>query len=199
MGRALRDELRSRVLAAAAEGISARKAATRFDLGGYSAIRWIARARYGECRPRRLGRRGGSSPDAPGGMTAPMQLDGAMNRIIFQTYVDRVLVPTPEPGDIAVMDNLSAQKAEGIRKVIEQAGAELYYVPTYSHGFNPIEMAFSKPKALLRARAERTIHTLWGAVADVIRCFTPHECANHFATAGYAPAVARPGRTQAQY
>lgn len=121
------------------------------------------------------------------GMTAPMLLDGAMNRIIFQTYVDRVLVPTLEPGDIVVMDNLPAHRAGGIRKAIERAGAELYYLPPYSPDFNPIEMAFSKLKSMLRTRAERTVDALWHAVADAIECFPPRECANYFAAAGYEP------------
>ena len=71
------------------------------------------------------------------GMTAPLVLDGAMNGIAFRAYVEQVLVPTLTPGDVVVMDNLPAHKAEGIRQAIELAGAELHYLPPYSPDFNP--------------------------------------------------------------
>lgn len=119
------------------------------------------------------------------GMTAPMVLDGAMNGIAFRAYVEQVLVPTLLPGDIVVMDNLPAHKAEGVREAIEQAGAKLRYLPSYSPDFNPIEMAFSKLKALLRAKAERTVDALWQTVGVLIDCFKPDECANYFKAAGY--------------
>ena len=83
------------------------------------------------------------------GMTAPMTLDGAMNGIAFQAYVDQVLVPTLSPGDVVSMDNLPAHKPAGIRDAIERAGATLLFLPPYSPDFNPIEMAFSKIKAWL--------------------------------------------------
>lgn len=85
------------------------------------------------------------------------------------------------------MDNLPAHKASGIREAIEAVGATLRYLPPYSPDFNPIENAFSKLKALLRARAERTIETLWNAVGEVIDFFTPAETANYFAACGYEP------------
>ena len=94
------------------------------------------------------------------GMTAPMVLDGAMNGDAFRAYVVHVLTPTLSPGDVVIMDNLPAHKAAGIREAIEAAGAKLCYLPPYSPDFNPIENAFSKLKALLRARAERTIDAL---------------------------------------
>ena len=121
------------------------------------------------------------------GMTAPMVLDGAMNSIAFRAYVEQVLVPTLLPGDIVIMDNLPAHKADGIRLAIEQTGAELRYLPPYSPDFNPIEMAFSKLKAVLRSRAERTVDGLWDAVGSIIPLFKPDECANYFAAAGYEP------------
>ncbi|WP_408871252.1 transposase, partial [Gluconobacter kondonii] len=80
----------------------------------------------------------------------------------FQVYVERVLIPTLKPGDIVVMDNLPAHKLPAAQKAIEQAGAELMFLPPYSPDFNPIEMAFSKLKALLRAKAERTVSALAG-------------------------------------
>ena len=76
-------------------------------------------------------------------------------------------------------------KVHGVRQAIEAAGASLRYLPPYSPDFNPIEMAFAKLKALLRAAAARTIPDLWQAIADALRRFTPQECANYLAAAGY--------------
>ncbi|WP_167480854.1 IS630 family transposase [Mesorhizobium waimense] len=313
MGRALSGDLRSRVLKASDEGMSARQAAARFGVGVSSAIRWIARAKIGEQAPRPQGRRRASSLDAheafivglieerkditlnemverlsaehsvrispqrlerlasrprldiqkksahaleqdrpdvlkrrrdwfdgqldldPAklvfidetglstkmarlrgraprgercragvphghwktttftgalrltGMTAPFVYDGAMNGNVFVAYVEQVLVPTLSEGDVVVMDNLPAHKAAGVRDAIEAAGASLLYLPPSSPDFNPIENAFSKLKALLRAKAERTIKALWDAVGPLLDLFTPAECANYFKAAGYEP------------
>jgi len=121
------------------------------------------------------------------GMMAPMVLDGPINRIAFQAYVEQVLVPELSPGDIVVMDNLSSHKGPAVRQVIEAAGARLLYLPPYSPDFNPIENAFAKLKALLRKAAEPTVGGLWDAIGHSIDLFTPHECANYFAAAGYEP------------
>lgn len=121
------------------------------------------------------------------GMTAPFVYDGAMNGIVFLAYVEQVLVPTLHPGDVVIMDNLPAHKAAGIRNAIETAGANLLYLPPYSPDFNPIENAFAKLKALLRARAERTIDALWDTVGSLVPLFVPAECANYFRAAGYDP------------
>ena len=121
------------------------------------------------------------------GMTAPFVYDGAMNGNVFLAYVEQVLAPTLASGDIVVMDNLPAHKIAGVRDAIEKAGATLLFLPPYSPDFNPIENAFSKLKALLRAKAERTVSALWDAVAAVLDLFTPDECANYFKAAGYEP------------
>lgn len=121
------------------------------------------------------------------GMVAPMVLDGPINRIAFQAYIEQVLVPELSPGDIVVMDNLSSHKGPAVRQAIEAAGARLLYLPPYSPDFNPIENAFAKLKALLRAAAERTVDGLWDAIGDLVDLFEPHECANYFAAAGYEP------------
>lgn len=119
------------------------------------------------------------------GMVAPMLLDGPINGDAFQAYVNQVLVPLLRPGDIVVMDNLSSHKGAGVREAIEAAGARLLYLPPYSPDFNPIENAFAKLKALLRKAAERTVDGLWTAIGRLIDLFTPRECANYFAAAGY--------------
>ena len=119
------------------------------------------------------------------GMTAPMVLDGAMYGAAFLAYVEQALVPTLKPGDIVVMDNLPAHKPLAVRRAIEAAGAELRFLPPYSPDFNPIEMAFSKLKALLKKAAARTLDELFDAIAKGIDTFTPQECQNYFAAAGY--------------
>ena len=119
------------------------------------------------------------------GLVAPWLLDGPMDGEAFLVYVRRVLVPDHTPGDIVIMDNLPAHKVSGVREAIEAAGATLLYLPPYSPDFNPIEMAFSKLKALLRKAATRTIEDLWAAVATILDAFTPEECINYFAAAGY--------------
>ena len=119
------------------------------------------------------------------GVVAPFVIDGAINRTAFETYVAKVLVPELSPGDVVVMDNLSSHKGPQVRAMIEVAGARLFYLPPYSPDFNPIENAFSKLKALLRKTAARTIPSLWAAIGRLIDAFTPAECANYFAAAGY--------------
>lgn len=122
-----------------------------------------------------------------GGLTAPMVLDGPMNAAAFLAYVEQVLVPTLIPGDIVVMDNLPAHKPAHVRRAIEAAGALLLYLPPYSPDFNPIEMAFAKLKATLKKVAARTVAELWQAIAASLSSFTPAECRNYFAAAGYDP------------
>ncbi len=121
------------------------------------------------------------------GMTAPFVYDGAMNGTVFLAYVEQALVPTFAPGDTVVMDNLPAHRAEGVRVAIETAGASLRFLPPYSPDFNPIENALAKLRALLRARAKRTVDALWTTTGELIPAFTPAECANCFAAAGYEP------------
>ena len=120
------------------------------------------------------------------GLTAPMVLDGPMNAECFKAYVSQVLLPTLEPGDIVVMDNLSSHKNGEIRSAIEAAGAELRYLPPYSPDLNPIEKAFSKLKAHLRKHKERSVEGLWNRIGSLLDSFTPPECQNFFRQAGYA-------------
>ena len=121
------------------------------------------------------------------GMVAPMVLDGPINGELFQDYVDQILVPELRPGDVVVMDNLASHKGAGVRAAIEALGASLLYLPPYSPDFNPIENAFAKLKAMLRKAAARTVDALWNVIGRAIEAFTPRECANYFAAAGYDP------------
>ena len=119
------------------------------------------------------------------GIVAPFVLDGPINRNAFEAYVEKVLAPELRPGDIVVMDNLSSHKGPRIRQMIDAAGGSLLYLPPYSPDFNPIENAFAKLKALLRKAAERTIEGLWTVIGRLLDAFTPNECTNYFAAAGY--------------
>jgi transposase len=120
------------------------------------------------------------------GLTAPLVLDGAMNGEAFHAYVEQILVPTLAPGDIVIMDNLGSHKVAGVRDAIEACGASLLYLPPYSPDLNPIEQSFSKLKALARKEAARTREGLWNAIGRFLPRFTPQECRNYFANAGYA-------------
>ena len=120
------------------------------------------------------------------GLGAPMVLDGPMTGQAFLAYVEQVLIPTLKPGDIVVMDNLPAHKIAAVRAAIAKAGAQFFLLPPYSPDMNPIEMAFSKLKTLLRQAPERTRDGLWRRIGELLDRFTPDECANYFAAAGYA-------------
>jgi transposase len=108
-----------------------------------------------------------------------------MNGEVFLAYVEQILVPTLSPGDIVILDNLSSHKIAGVREAIERCHATLVYLPPYSPDLNPIEQAFAKLKALLRKLAARTVGRLWDAIGDLLHRFTPRECANYLANAGY--------------
>ena len=116
--------------------------------------------------------RGGLRSDA---LTAPCVIDGPMNGNTFLAYVEQILAPSLKPGDIVVLDNLSAHKVAGVREAVEAAGARLLYLPPYSPDFNPIEQLFAKIKALLRKAAERSVDGLWSRIASLLDAFTPQE------------------------
>ena len=120
-----------------------------------------------------------------GALTAPFVIDAPMDRRIFETYVETQLVPTLEKGDIVIMDNLPAHKSPIAEKAILDRGAQVLFLPPYSPDLNPIEMAFSKLKAHLRARAVRTIDELWKAIGQICDLFQPEKCKNYFTAAGY--------------
>ena len=119
------------------------------------------------------------------GFIAPYVIDGAMNGAIFEAWIEQMLAPELQPGDIVIMDNLPAHKVAGIREAIEARGAELRHLPPYSPDLNPIEQAFAKLKALLRQAAERTVDGLWNAIGRLLDLFPPAECANYIANSGY--------------
>ena len=119
------------------------------------------------------------------GLTAPFVIDAPMNCRIFETYVATQLAPTLEKGDVVIMDNLPAHKSPAAERTIRAKGAWILFLPPYSPDLNPIEMAFAKLKAHLRAKAVRTIDALWQAIGQICDLFDPDECRNYFAAAGY--------------
>lgn len=120
-----------------------------------------------------------------GGFVAPMVVDGAMTSELFLAYVRRVLIPELKPGDVVVMDNLSCHTQQAVRDALEAAGCRALYQPPYSPEYNPIELAFSKLKRLLREAAARTVEALWDALGRLLDRFSPDECGNYFRHSGY--------------
>ena len=118
-------------------------------------------------------------------VTAPLLLDGAMNGPSFLAYIEQILAPTLQRGDIVVMDNVSVHKVAGVREAIVARGASLLYLPPYSPDLNPIEQFFSKLKSLLRKAAARSIASLWATIRSCLKVFSPSECAHYLANAGY--------------
>ena len=119
------------------------------------------------------------------GMVAPMVVDGAMTGDLFTAYVEQVLVPALRPGDVVVMDNLAAHKRPTVRRAIERAGCTLLLLPPYSPDLNPIELAFSKLKSLLRKAGKRTVDGLWEFLGQALDAFSPPECLNYMRHCGY--------------
>ena len=116
---------------------------------------------------------------------APGVFDGAINGQLFLAWVEQVLVPSLQPGDIVVMDNLSSHKSAAVRTAIEAVGAQLRFLPPYSPDLNPIEMLFAKFKARLRALREKTVDGLWNALGTISDEVAPSECTNFLRHAGY--------------
>ena len=119
------------------------------------------------------------------GMLASMTVDSSTDGDIFLAYLDQVLCPALRPGQVVVMDNLSAHKVEGVRQRIEAVGAELLYLPPYSPDFNPIEKCWAKVKQSLRSAKARTLEVLQDAVAQALTCITPQNASAWFAHCGY--------------
>ena len=105
---------------------------------------------------------------------------------IFLAYLEQVLCPRLRPGQVVIMDNLSAHKVEGVRQQIEAAGARLLYLPPYSPDLNPIEPAWSKLKQLLRAAKARTSEALETAVAEGLAAISPANAVAWFSHCGYS-------------
>ena len=122
-------------------------------------------------------------------LTAPAVFDGPIDNATFRAYVEQVLAPTLRRGDVVVLDNLAAHKQPEVRVAIEQAGALLRFLPPYSPDFNPIELAFAKLKAFLRAARPRDFEQVCDLIATALGLFLPDECANYARHCGYRVAT----------
>jgi transposase len=123
------------------------------------------------------------------GVGAPAVFDGPIDTPSFLAYVEQVLVPTLHRGDVVVLDNLAVHKHAAVRAVIEGVGAQLRFLPPYSPDFNPIELAFAKLKAFLRAARPRTFDHVTALVATALQLFTADECRHYVRHCGYRVAV----------
>jgi len=117
---------------------------------------------------------------------APWLIDRPINGECFLLYVEAVLLPTLQPGDIVILDNLSSHKSKAVRLAIRKAGAHLIFLPKYSPDLNPIEQVFAKLKHALRKACARTVETVCAAIGEALATFNAEECANYFKNAGYA-------------
>lgn len=120
------------------------------------------------------------------GMEAMMLVHGGTTKAVFEKFVREHLGPHLRPGDFVVMDNLGAHHASGIRELIESYGATPIYLPPYSPDLNPIELAWSKIKSLLRAAAARTLVLLQLVAILASRCITPWDASAWFKHCGVA-------------
>ena len=119
------------------------------------------------------------------GSTAAMTIEGATTSEVFRAYIEHILVPTLRLGDIVVLDNLSPHKDKSALTLIEQAGAEVRFLPPYSPDFNPIEKMWSKIKTLLRSAKARTEEALLSAIGAALARVTRQDAEGWFASCGY--------------
>ena len=114
-----------------------------------------------------------------------MAIDGATNRDVFREYVRHVLLATLRPGDIVVLDNLGAHKDTEAIRLMESAGAEVWFLPPYSPDLNPIEKMWSKVKESLRNAKARTEKLLFDAIAAALKTITSEDAQGWFSSCGY--------------
>jgi transposase len=120
------------------------------------------------------------------GITAPQVLSGSVNGTVFYGYIEQCVLPTLQSGDILFMDNLSAHKVAGLEELIHSRGAHLIYLPPYSPDFNPIELAWSKVKSILRRIKARTFSDLIDALKQALETITKQDIHAWFTHCGYA-------------
>jgi transposase len=119
------------------------------------------------------------------GMGPCLAVQGATTGIVFETYIEKVLVPSLRRGQVVAMDNLSAHKGERVRELVESAGCKLLYLPPYSPDFSPIEEAFSKVKGLLRKAQARSREALVEAMGKALDAVTARDARGFFEHCGY--------------
>jgi transposase len=119
------------------------------------------------------------------GIGACMIIEGAVNALAFEAYVEQVLAPSLSAGQVVVMDNLSVHKGARVRELIEARGCELLFLPVYSPDCSPIEETFSKVKAFLRRVGARTHEDLQEAIGLALETVTPQDALGWFTHCGY--------------
>jgi transposase len=119
------------------------------------------------------------------GMSPAMTVEGGTDTAVFTGYLEHFLLPALRPGQIVVVDNVGAHKPDHIRELVEAAGCALVFLPAYSPDLSPIEEAFSKLKALIRATAARSRAALDAAIAAALDAVTATDAAGWFTHAGY--------------
>jgi transposase len=123
-------------------------------------------------------------------LTAPAVFNGPIDNASFLAYVQQILAPALRRGDVVVLDNLPVHKQPEVVTALDAVGASVRFLPPYSPDFNPIEQAFAKLKAFLRAARPRTFDHVNALVATALTLFTPAECANYIKNCGYRVATA---------
>jgi len=119
------------------------------------------------------------------GLQAPMTIESPTDGDVFLAYLEQVLCPQLQPGQVVIMDDLSAHKVAGVQQLIAATGARLIYLPPYSPDFNPIEQAWSKIKQLLRSAKARTVEALESAVTQALAAVTAENALAWFSHYGY--------------
>ncbi|MDD5308051.1 MAG: IS630 family transposase [Deltaproteobacteria bacterium] len=120
------------------------------------------------------------------GMKAMMTVEGATTTEVFETYVKCVLLPSLDPGDVVVLDNLGAHRAGSVRHLFREAGVRLKYLPPYSPDLNPIEMAWAKLKQYLKEAKARTHDALCEATRVGMETISSSDAENWLRHCGYA-------------
>ena len=119
------------------------------------------------------------------GMSAPMLIEGAVNTIVFETFVEQVLLPTLHQGDIVIVDNLSAHKSKRVVSLLASKHCQLLFLPAYSPDFSPIENAFAKIKQCLRVAHAQTLDALIEALGHALAAVSPFDAIGFFTNAGF--------------
>lgn len=119
------------------------------------------------------------------GTRAAMMTEGAMNTLVFNGFLEWLLVPKLRPGDVLVMDNLACHHNDRAVEMVEATGARIEFLPPYSPDLNPIEKIFSKLKGLIRSAAVRTQRLLESATADALSLISASDCHHCFESCGY--------------
>jgi len=119
------------------------------------------------------------------GMGPAFLLPGATGRLAFEVYVEQVLAPMLQPGQIIILDNLSADHSARVSQVIAAKQCELWFLPSYSPDLSPIEPAFAKLKQAWRKAEARTQDDLYDVIAGTLPAITPHDARGFFLDCGY--------------